>query len=149
MLTNLEGKFISGDTIVSAEVIDLKTPQGKDIVEVTFKNGFKRLFTQLTLDAIVSDEVSDASSVSEKKLKPVIMKVMEVLAEHDINVGEIDMFQKQLGSNLENSFNRATNYLWFSNDKEFVPNFNPMYDVSLLMAHKIITNIKHDETSNS
>ncbi len=146
MSTNIErqGKFIGGDTIVSTEVLPMKTPQGKDILEVTFKSGKKRIYPELTLERIVTDEVSDASAVSEKKLLPVIREVMAILAENDVSVGEIDMFQKQLGSNIENAFNRATSFMWFKDDAEFVPNFNPMFDVSLLMAHKVITDIKHD-----
>lgn len=146
MSTNigLEGKFIGGDTIVGAEVLDMRTPQDKDILEITFKSGKKRVYPAATVERIVTDEVSDASAVSEKKLLPVVREVMAILAENDISVGEIDMFQKQLGSNIENAFNRATSFMWFKDDTEFVPNFNPMFDVSLLMAHKVITNIKHD-----
>ena len=149
MSTNIElqGKFIGGDTIVSTEMLDVKTPQGKDILEVTFKSGKKRVYPSETMARIITEEVSDASAVSEKKLLPVIREVMAILAENDISVGEIDMFQKQLGSNIENAFNRATSFMWFKDDAEFVPNFNPMFDVSLLMAHKVITNIKN-ETNN-
>lgn len=143
------GKFIGPNEIHSISLAEYKTPAGNDIFEVVFKDGKKRIYTKETFEYICTDTISDYSSVTEKKLLPVIRKTMAVLAEHDINAGEVDMFLKQLMTNIDNSFNRATNYMWFQNDKEFTPNFDPTYDVSLLMAHKVITDIPVDEPKDS
>jgi hypothetical protein len=133
------GKFAGSDEIAEAVVLDFKTAAGSDVLEVVFKSGKKRVYTLKTLNIIATDEVSDATAISQKKLLAAVKETLDILGEYDISVGEIDMFQKQLGSNLENSFNRATSFMWFKDKEEFVPNFNPMYDVSFLMAQKYLT----------
>jgi hypothetical protein len=148
MSLELIGKFIGPDEIVSTDVYEKTTPEGKGIVEVTFKTGRKHIFTEETLEYIVTDEVSDLNAVQEKKFTPVLRKIMSVLMEHDINIGEVEMLFKQLGYNLDMVFNRGTSYLWFKDEKEFVPGFDPMYNVSLLMAEHAAPK-KEDEKKTS
>jgi hypothetical protein len=145
----LIGKFIGPDEIVSMSVSEQKTPEGKQIIDITFKSGRSHIFSKETLDYIVTDEVSDANTVQAKKFTPVVRKIMSVLLEHDLQVGEIEMLFKQLGYNLDIVFNRATNYLFFKNEKEFVPGFDPLYHVSLLMADGVIPKKKEDEKENT
>lgn len=153
MSLELIGKFIGSDEIVSSSVAGFKTPQGKDVIEVTFKNNKTRIYPIETLEYIVTDEESDANVVREKQLTPIIRKVLGVLAEHDIKNGDIEMFFKQLATNIDLAFGRAINYMWFKDDAEFVPGFDPQYDVSLLMAHNVIVGIpdkkKEDESSSN
>lgn len=139
MSLELIGKFIGTDEIVSSSLADFKTPAGKDIVSVTFKNGRSRIYSAETLEYIVTDEVSDPTTVQGKHLTPVLRKVLNVLAEHDIKNGDVEMFFKMLATNIDLAFGRAINYMWFKDDKEFTPGFDPQYDVSLLMAHRVIT----------
>lgn len=139
MSLELIGKFIGPDEIVSSELSDFKTPSGKDVVQVVFKNGRKRIFTVETLEYIVTDTESDYTTVQQKHLTPVIRKVLNVLAEHDIKNGDVEMFFKMLATNIDLAFGRAINFMWFKDDKEFTPGFDPQYDVSLLMAHRVIT----------
>jgi hypothetical protein len=148
MSLELIGKYIGPDEIVSTEPSELKTPEGKGVVEVVFKSGRKHIFTEETLAYVVTDEVSDHNTVQEKKFTPVIRKIMSVLLEHDLNVSEIEMLFKQIGFNLDSTFNRATSYLWFKDEKEFVQGFDPMYNVSLLMAENIVPKKEDDKKTS-
>ena len=151
MSSSLEliGKFIGPDEIVSVTLSEHKTPEGKEIVDVTFKSGRNHIFSKETLDYIVTDEVSDSNSVQEKKFTPVIRKIMSILIEHDLQVGEVEMLFKQLGYNLDVIFNRATSYLFFKNEKEFVPGLDPLHYVSLLMAENAVPKKQEDEKKDS
>lgn len=135
------GKFIGPDEIVATTVLEHVTPSGKAIIEVEFKTGKTRLYPEPILELIMTDEVSDCNSVSEKKLTPALQRVMEVLTEHNIEYGEIELFTKQLVTNLDNNFNRALSYLWYGNDKEFTVNAEPMWYVSVIMADRILQGI--------
>ena len=146
MSLELIGKFIGPDEIESADVSELKTPEGKDIVEVTFKSKRKKIYPSLALDYIVTNEASDHNNVQFKKFTPVIREFMKIVAEYDVSVGEIEALMRNLATNIDNTFNRATNYLWTKDDKRFAPGFDPMYEVSLLQAHRVITNIKDEST---
>lgn len=149
MALEIIGKFIGPDEIESTAVADFTTPEGKEIIEVTFKGGRKHIFSAETLDYIITDEVSDHNSVQDKKLMPIVRKIMSIIAEHDINVGELEMLFKQVGMNLDKAFNQATSYLWFKDDKEFVPGFDPMHGVSLLMAERVLREIRKDVQKDS
>ena len=142
------GKYIGPNEIVSIEQADFKTPGGKDILKVTFKSGRHHIYSKETLERIVTDALSDETTVMEKKLMPVVQEVMNILAEHDINVGEIEMLFKQLGMNIDKAFNQATSYMWFKEPKEFVPGFDPMHNVSLLMAERVLKDVREHGQGN-
>jgi len=144
MSLELIGKYIGSNEIVSTKVLDLTTPAGTQIIEVEFKKGNKRMYNVETLKTIITDEISDESTVSQKKLMPVVQKMMELVAEHDLQYGEVDMLTKQFITNIENTFNRALSFLWFKTDKEFIPGTDPMWDVSVLHAHDVFTQIRKE-----
>lgn len=148
MSLELIGKFIGPDEIVSVNVLEYKTPEGKNVLDVSFKNGRKHIFTEETLEYVVTDTISDLNTVQEKKFTPVIRKFMSILLEHDLNVGEIEMLFKQLGFNIDAVLNRATSYLWFKDEKEFVQGFDPMYNVSLLMAEQAVPKKEDDKKTS-
>lgn len=139
---NLEniGKFVGPDEILSVDSLKEKTPKGSEIVKVNFKSGKSKIYPTLALEYVVTDEISDYNTLQMKKFTPVIRQFMEIIAEYDVNVGEIEPLMRNIATNLDNTFNRATNLLWGGNDKDFAPGFDPMYSVSLLQAHKIIKN---------
>ena len=141
MSLELIGKFIGADEIESIKPAEVKTPEGKDVMEVTFKNKKKYIYPVTTLELVVTDELSDASTVQQKKMTPMIRQVLGICAEYDLSVSEIEMLFKQIGSNLDLAFNRATNQIWFGDDTRFAPGFDPMNDVSLLMAHSVLSKI--------
>lgn len=139
------GKFIGPNEIVATVVTEYKANDGGEVVEVEFKTGRKRLYPLKVLNLIITDEVSDVNSVSEKKLLPALQKVMEIVHEYNIEYGEIELFTKQLVTNLDNNFNRALSYLWFNDTKEFVPGVDPMWYVSTTMVEKFIQDSKKNE----
>lgn len=148
MSLELIGKYIGPDEIISTESTGYTTPSGKSFINVCFKTGRSHPYTEETLSYIVTDEPSDPTSVLEKKMTPIVRKVMDVLYEYDVNSGEIEMLFKQIGFNIDVVFDKATSWLWFKNHKEHVPGFDPMMYVSLMMA-KTITPQDDTEQKNS
>lgn len=149
--TTLEliGKFIGPDEIVETMMSEDKTPSGGDIIEVTFKNGKKRSYPRLSLEYMLTDVISDYTVVSDKRLNKIADEVLNLVSEHDFPVGDLDRLMQRVAETFESKFNEATSFLWFGNPKEYTPGFNPMYDVSLNMAQKIIKNKTHDGEGNT
>lgn len=148
--TSLEliGKFIGPDEIVESSVTENVTPNGEPIVEVTFKNGKKRCYTGTALKYMLTDELSDYTAVSDKRLNKIAEEVVSLVREYDVTVGDIDRLMQKIAMGIEEKFNQATSLMWFGTDKEYTPGFNPMYDVSLNMAESVIKKKPHDGEGN-
>lgn len=77
-----------------------------------------------------------------------LQKSISMITEYDIKVNEMDALinpinaeiqglVNSLGSELDNIFHRASNYLWTKDDTEFVPGANMMMERTLLEATKV------------
>lgn len=146
MSLELIGKYIGSDEIVSSEVAGFKTPKGGDIVRVTFKNGRKRIYPVKTLDIIVTDQASDANIVREKIVRQLVLGTLSLFAEYDLKDGDLETYIRELMKQVDLNFQRAASYLWFKTDSEFVAGYDSRQDLSLLMAHEVITTIPDKET---
>lgn len=145
----LIGKFIGPDEIIESSVTDDVTPNGSPIIEVTFKNGKKRRYTSTALDYMLTDVLSDYTTVSDKRLNKIAEEVVKLVREYDVTVGDIDRLMQKIAMGIEEKFNEATSLLWFKTGKEYTVGFNPMYDVSLNMAESIIKQKPHDGEGNT
>lgn len=145
----LIGKFIGPDEITESVVIEDTTPQGTAIIEVTYKSGKKRRYTKTALDYMLTDELSDYTTVSDKRLNKIADEVVALVREYDVTVGDIDRLMQRIAQGIENKFNEATSLMWFGNPKEYTPGFNPMYDVSLNMAQGVIDKKAHEDGGNT
>ncbi len=141
MSFELIGKFIGTDEIVSSEDAGFKTPRGGDIVRVTFKNGRKRIFPLKTLAIIITDQVSDPLTVRNKIIRQLVLGTLSLFAEYDLKDGDLDEYLRELMKQMDLNFQRAASYLWFKTDSEFVAGYDSRKDLSLLMAHEVITSI--------
>lgn len=141
----LVGKFIGADEIASTKDAGFTTPKGAPILEVTFLSGKKRIFPLKTVKLVVSDRTSDATALMQKRMTAMVAEMMEIVGEHDMKNGETDLFLKLFMTQLDMTFNRAVSYHWFKDDKEFVQGFDPNYEVSYLMAERIVRDIPKDE----
>lgn len=79
-------------------------------------------------------------------------KAMSMINEYDIKVAEIEPFLNAfiaestsavnaVGYEIDNAFNRATNYLWTKDDAQFVPGTNMMMERTLLESKRITSEI--------
>jgi len=141
MSLELIGKFIGTDEIVSSEKAEFNTPRGGEVVRVTFKNGRKRIFPAKTLDIIVTEQASDPTVVRDKTVRQLVLGTLALLAEYDLKDGDLETYIRELMKQVDLNFQRAASYLWFKTDSEFVAGYDSRNDLSLLMAHEVITSI--------
>ena len=89
-----------------------------------------------------------------------LQKAIASISEWDVKVSETETllnaiqaetlgFVNALGFEIDSNFNRATNFLWTNNDKEFIPGVNAMNGRTLLEAQKITKGIKIDESTKT
>lgn len=139
--TVVGGTYIGSDKIAIVAPVDLKTPLGSEMVEVTFENGAKKILTKKNYETVVTDVPSDASIVRRTKFNALVPAVKALICEYDLAVAEIQPFMQELAGSIDNNFARATNFAWTKEDAQYIPNSNPLYDRTLLEAHAIILSI--------
>jgi len=77
-----------------------------------------------------------------------LQKSIALITEYDIKASEIEPLLNPInteiqgvintiGGELDNTFNRATNYLWTKDDTQFIPGTNMMLERTLLEATKV------------
>lgn len=140
MSLELIGKFIGPDEIVSASLLDVKTPKGNDVYEIEFSSERKHIFSKTTLDLVVTDTLSDLNEVQEKKMVPMLTEVMNTITEYDLTTKEVATLSQKLSAILTDTFDRTTSFLWFGNKKEHVIGYDPLMNASLLMSRNIMKN---------
>lgn len=139
------GKFIGADEIASVDVSEHTTPNGSKLINILFKSGKSKLFPEKVLPYIITDKLSDASQLQERRTMPALRECVSILMEYDLDYGDIESFAKQLFSNLQLQYDRAENYMWKKNDVEFVPGFDARYGVSLLDAYRVLEGISSNK----
>jgi len=134
----MEDKYIGSRKVMGVTEIELKTVAENPIVEVLFENGDKKIMSKKTFDIVATSEVSDETTVSNKKLDAIISGCLAVIEEFDADVMEWNKITIRLYDSLNENLNRATNLLWYKDDKRFVPGVDSLNNVSLLMVKKVI-----------
>jgi hypothetical protein len=147
MSTSQIGRFIGPDKIADFQVLDITTPLGSPIFEVTYESGIKELFPEKGFAAVVSDEAKDLNHVRDRRVDLVVPQLVETIMEYNLPSSQIDWLLKQLAHQLDNRFGRAFNYLFYKDDKRYVPGYEPGNDFSILDAERVILSIPNPDES--
>lgn len=102
--------------------------------------------TEKALIAIVSDEKKDHNHIRSARFQVLVPKIVKLMKEYDVPVGDVNALLQDIAREVDNHFARATNFLWTQNDQRYVPGFNPMEDITLIMAHEVTDNIIDHDT---
>lgn len=81
-----------------------------------------------------------------------LQKTMATLQEYDAKAAETEVLLNSIEAEvtgiinamsfeIDNIFNRATNFLWTGDDKQFIPGVNAMMECTLLGARKVTSKI--------
>lgn len=141
MAEETKATFIGSDKIVTVTPLDQKTPMGSEMLHVAYESGRKKVMTKKTYELLVTDVPSDASIARKTKFNAMVPAVIAVMCEYDIDVSEIQAFLTEVAGSIDNSFARATNFVWTHDDMQYIPNSNPLYDRSLLEADALLKSI--------
>lgn len=135
-------KFIGPRKIINVEFDEaIKTPQGSEVFKVTFDGGYSEIFPKKALSVLMTDKPIDFSQLRDLKFKYLLPELLSVVAEYDLKNQEVKHLCMSLADELENSWMRATNFLWTKDDGQFVPNSEVLSNRSLLEAEKILKTI--------
>lgn len=138
-------RFIGEKKILFAELTDETTPAGTKLVKVTFADDSVEHFSELMFGYIVSDEQSDLSALREKRIKPIVQAILELLREYGIRVGELPYFSALLNQSLDFNRAEAERHLW----SRYMPKPKDLEDVDLITVDRVLREYGEQNKANA
>lgn len=138
------GKFYGPEKVTGFEATGGATLTGDVVFEITTEQGRKYLVPKKSL-VIISDEKKDWNYIRDTKVSLMVPELVRVVSDYDLPSSQITYMAAIFGQQLSNHLDRAHNYLWFGDDSRFVPGFDPLNDITLLMADRINATIPSRE----
>ena len=129
-MEKFKGKYIANNKIELVEEIEEKTYLDGKKVKIVFENESPDEILPLeVLEGVVTDEVSDATTLREKRVDPVVTKLLTILVESELGRDDLQYaIGPKLVESVNSAYDRADKTLW---GKEH-------YDISLMDAEKIL-----------
>lgn len=152
LLVNYEGGFSQLMTQKTFNAVKTFEPKDYNYIRDTkFKHVTRELYP------LIGEHFAGYGVEREKEekgatRKDILSRMMSVCCEYDVTVGEMESLLQimigeanalfsSLGFQMDNSYDRATNFLWTGDDKTFVPGYNQSNDLTLVMAKRVIDGI--------
>jgi len=134
-LKKLSGKFIGANEIDEVVPVNEKTYLGNNKLKVKFKSEKEYIYPEEVLKDIVSDEKSDDSILRDKRVNPVVEKILAILVESEITLPEINYaIGPKLTEAISEAQKRANKVLTGKED----------YELNLMDIEKILR--EHNKT---
>ena len=89
-----------------------ETPSGVSILSVEYADGTKEKVSSLLLDKIVSEASCDVSALRDKRLNPIVEKVLELLRDWGLKLNELSPLSILLNQSIDYNHQQALNHLW-------------------------------------
>lgn len=135
------GKFVGPRKVKTVEMTEMLTVGKNPVVRVTYEGDFFEIMPLATLVIVGTVEETDFNELRRKKFMVMLPKIIEVVAEMDIKVYEVDALFRDAGNSLTQSFNRALNFVWTGDDTKFVPGVDPVNEFTFVEAQHILASI--------
>lgn len=132
------GKFIGPNKIKELVLMEQKTPLGNKVYSVVYEGGFEELVTSSTLELCASDSLSDFTVAQQIKLNALVKKIIELIAEYDIRLYEMEMVSKLLNDSIAKSTDKALSYKWYGSLKQHIDGKDPISFFSILEVDGIL-----------
>jgi len=125
--------FFEEKEIADVKVLDVKTPLGDTIYEVSFGNGFgdPMQMTNKKYAAMRTVTKSDATTARESLVKKIGSEVYALMLEYGLKFSEIDPTLNEVVRLINDGQNTAIDFLWGNN-----ANFRSMLDVNRVLLEK-------------
>lgn len=113
-------QYIGEKEVMTVVELDMKTPAGKDMVEVHYEGGTSEKMPKLRFELLVSDGQSDPSEVTKKLEARVGAVLFANLHEYGIKWGEVNTVADAMVKLVENGYQKAHDIIW-GMEKVMVP----------------------------
>lgn len=147
-LTNMsKTQYVGPNKILGITKEAITTPSGGEVFRVVYDNNHSELMTKRAFDLLVTEKATDLTDLRERKFRALIPQFITLMMEYDFKSMDCNPFLNRIMDSLQENFDRASNYLWTKDDKEWVPGFNFVEQRTLLECDKVLKAINEDGKS--
>lgn len=105
-------KFLGEKNILGVSELVEKTPQGYDMVSVNFEDGTKETMPKKRFEFLVTDTVSDATTVQGKIKSGLATLVLGMFNEYGVKMGETELIFGAAAGLVNDGFTKAQDLMW-------------------------------------
>lgn len=114
-------KYYGSREVLQAEALTEQTFSGADLVRVTLKDYPPTVLPREIFEALVTDEVSDESSLRERKFALIEERIVLAVVDSGLRLDEVSAIFNQALGTIQNMEERALNYLLTGDDSYYIP----------------------------
>lgn len=100
-------KYIGERKIKKLYPADDKTFLENERVEIEFKDGSKDQYPEEILEDIVTKKKSDATTLREARVRPVVNELLTILTEAELSLDDVNYSLRKLHWSIENNFEKV------------------------------------------
>lgn len=104
-------QYIGDQKILAVVELDEKTPQGNDMVEVCYE-GKKERMPKKRFELVVTDTISDATTVQNKVRDNVSSMILGMFNEFGVKMGETEPIFGCIAGLVNSGFTKAQDLIW-------------------------------------
>lgn len=108
------GKYIGNRKIAEVKAY------APGVAYIVFEDKTEDILANKMLAEIVTDEVSDATALREKRVGVIAAKTLELFKEWNLKLSEFQHLSQVLSMSLENSYIKAEDILWGTPEKSML-----------------------------
>lgn len=146
---NIPNQYIGPNKVVGIVENELKTPMGHEIVEIVFESIPKILMPKKAFDLLSRNTPMDYTSYTKMKVELIGRELVALIMEYDIRNLEMVILMKFTADLMQDAFERASNFLWTGDDKQWISGMSFLNERTLLEAERVIKRIKNDDNKAS
>lgn len=107
------GKYVGPNKIKEVKETEEKTYLGNTKLELVYENGQTVLLPTDTVEAVMTEELSDLTKLREARVNPVVEKILVILTESELTNEDMDYaIGPKLTESLNMAVNQAQKILW-------------------------------------
>ncbi len=148
-MENTKKRFIGPNEVFGVTIQDDPAVNGDELLEVSYENREIRseLMPKALFEKLISEAPYDYNALREKRTDQLLKDLTRVCLEHAMKYSDLKYVCASLNNKLMACFDRATNFLWTKDDKQFVPGADPLDERTLLDAEVILQGINKNGES--
>lgn len=142
--------YLGPSEVDKLEILDHKTPAGKEIVRVLFKSkdAFSEEMPLSVFNLCKTIAPIDYNTLRERQHEALIVLLTELMLEYGVKKGNVGYVLTSLKDKLATVFDRSLQFLTTGDDLRFVPGMDPLTDFTLLQAEATLRRIQKDGKSS-
>lgn len=123
------------------ETTDEVSPEGVNTVHVVYEDGSIEVLSKLMFDVVSSEVAVDLTQLRDKRVKPVVSAVLQVIRDWGIKIGELPYFSAVLQESLRTNEESALEELW----RKWIPTLKSLDDVDYIAVDRVLRSIPKRE----